>query len=151
MKTFFQLREETSGQTIRVPREIFEAALHLMVESQQYEDDEYDDDLDEELSPEKKKAMKLGAQLTYSGMRGSRSGARLQAKHMDGTGSGRVKAASDLMKKHGGTAASFNKGAKAGDDARGTRDAHMARNWKPKKQGGYVSGPVRKLPEDYDY
>jgi hypothetical protein len=111
------------------------------------ENGEYEDDLDEALSPEKKKAMKLGAQLASSGLKGNRSGARLQAKDMTGGDSGRQKAASDLLSKNKGTASSFNKGTKAGDKAFGDRSAHVVANFKSKSR---MNGPTKKLPEDYE-
>lgn len=36
MKTFFQLREETSGKTLKVSRDIFEAAQQMMSEDKHY-------------------------------------------------------------------------------------------------------------------
>lgn len=156
MKTFFQLREETSGQTIRVPREIFEAALDLMEELQQYDED---DELDEELSPEKKKAMKLGYQLGRHGtMKRYGSESELKAKDYKGADLTKIKgrdkaAAAHLAATKGkGTAAAFDKGSSAAfkSDVSTSRAAlARARSGESKRQGppdvraGYfgVKGP----------
>lgn len=50
MKTFFQLREQTSGKTIRVSRDIYEAAERMMNESLKPFDTPYDPDIEDKVS-----------------------------------------------------------------------------------------------------
>jgi len=130
--------------------------------------EEYDDeDLDEAaLSPEKKKAMKLGYQNSTIGT--SRSGGSIRAKDLkpsserpmgsSGKELGRLRAAGAAVVDSGkrGQKAAYDKGAKAGSDANYRNDSRMGKHFDTRTPGKggrrrpYVAGPVSKLPENYE-
>lgn len=131
------------------------------------ENDDNEEDLDEALSPEKKKAMKLGYQNSQVGT--SRNGGSIRAKdltpgserHYDGNSGkelGRLRAAGAAVIDKGtkGAKAAFDKGAKAGQQSMSRNDDRMIKHFTdrtPGKDGRrrpYVAGPVSKLPEDYE-
>jgi len=138
----------------------------VMENSEEYDDDE--EDLDEAaLSPEKKKAMKLGYQNSKIGT--SRNGGSIRAKdltpgserHYSGSSGkelGRLRAAGAAVVDSGvrGQKAAYDKGAKAGQASQSRNDDRMGKHFATRTPGKggrrrpYVAGPVSKLPENYE-
>ena len=145
--------------------EELEDMLDIVMENgEEYDDDE--EDLDEALSPEKKKAMKLGYQNSTIGT--SRNGGSIRAKDLkpsserpmgsSGKELGRLRAAGAAVVDSGkrGQKAAYDKGAKAGSDTNYRNDSRMGKHFDTRTPGKggrrrpYVAGPASKLPENYE-
>lgn len=132
MKNFFQLREETSGQSIRVSREIYESAVELaenpidwaLIEAafELIEEADLDDELEEKYT-DKQKAMKTAYQVVHKSPMGSLQPNKKNLDKMpdDSTmrkhGHGRAVAARNLANKPG-VGSTYNKAVK---DAEGSQ------------------------------
>lgn len=131
MKDFFQLREETSGQSIKVSREIYETAVELaenpidwdLIDAafELIEEADLNDELEEKYT-DKQKAMKTAYQTVHKSPMGSAQPNKNNLNKMpdDDTlrkhGYGRATAARKLANKPGvGTA--YNKAAKDSEAA----------------------------------